>query len=224
MTHDGIVVPDGPAQTFTTSALEISKMSVGPMDNNAYLLRNRTTGETLLIDAANDADRLLTMCGGRLDKVLTTHCHADHWLALEAVVAATGATTYAAQPEISEIPIPTDVSLSDGDIIELGEVRLEVCWLTGHRAAYLDHVSTSAAVVYRDKDGSNHVFAGDCLFPGGIGNTCEDPGAFTVLLNDVASKLFARLPDDTRVYPGHGGDTTLGAERPHLGEWASRHW
>ncbi len=224
MLYDGNVVPGGPAQTLTTSALEISKISVGPMDNNAYLLRDLATGETLLIDAANEPDRLLELCGGKLGKVLTTHCHADHWLALEALVAATGATTYAAEPEVAEIPVTTDVVLADGDQIVLGNTVLEIRWLKGHRAAYLEHVSTSAAVVYHDPDGSVHVFAGDCLFPGGIGNTCEDPAAFSILLNDVANKLFARLPDNTRIHPGHGPDTTLGAERPHLGEWANRSW
>ncbi len=224
MSYDGKVEPGGPAQTLTTSGLEISKISVGPMDNNAYLLRDISTGRALLIDAANEADRLIELCDGKLDGILTTHCHADHWLALEELVAATGATTYAAEPETGEIPVATDVALADGDEIVLGDTTLEIRWLKGHRATYLDHVSTSAAVLYRDPHGSVHVFAGDCLFPGGLGNTCEDPTAFTALLNDVASKLFAKLPDETRIYPGHGADTTLGAERPHLGEWATRSW
>ena len=224
MAYDGKVEPGGPAATRVTTDLDITKVSVGPMDNNAYLLRDRSSGETLLIDAANEPSRLLELVNGKLDKVLTTHCHADHWLALEEVVKQTGATTYAAEPEIEQIPIPTDVALLDGDEIQLGDTTLKIVWLTGHRASYLDHVSTSAAVIYRDPDGSAHVFAGDCLFPGGIGNTCEDPAAFTELLNDVAAKLFAVLPDDTTVYPGHGNDTTLGAERPSLGEWANRTW
>lgn len=224
MSYDGNVVAGGPEQTLTASTLEISKISVGPMDNNAYLLRDRATGETLLIDAANELTRLLELCSGKLDKVLTTHCHADHWLALEELVAATGATTYAAEPEVTEIPVATDVALADGDQIALGETTLDIRWIKGHRAAYLDHVSTSAAVIYHDPDGSPHVFAGDCLFPGGIGNTCDDPAAFTLLLNDVAAQLFAKLPDETQIHPGHGADTTLGAERPHLVEWASRSW
>lgn len=224
MAYDGIVEAGGPAQTRTTSGLDITKVAVGPMDNNAYLLRDRATGKTLLIDAANEPDRLLELCNGGLDMVLTTHCHADHWLALEEVVSKTGAITYAAAPEVAEIPIPTHIELEDGDEITLGESTLEVVFLTGHRASYLDHVSTSAALIYRDPDGSTHVFAGDCLFPGGVGNTCDDPAAFTQLLNDVANRLFARLPDDTTVYPGHGADTTLGTERPSLSEWANRSW
>ena len=199
--------------------------------SNAYIIR--TPGDVLIIDTGADAgqmDRILSLVEDLLREaprpvtLFFTHCHADHWLGLEQVVAATGATTYAAEPEVTEIPIATDVALHDGDKIRLGDTTLEVAWLTGHRASYLEHVSTSAALIYRDPDGSAHVFAGDCLFPGGIGNTCDDPAAFTELLNDVAQKLFAARPDKTTVYPGHGADTTLGAERPSLAEWANRSW
>ncbi len=224
MAYDGNVSPGGPAQSFETSALSVTKVAVGPMNNNAYLLRDRGTGETLLIDAANEAERILEISEGRIDKILTTHCHADHWLALEEVVRSTGATTYAAEPEVPEIDVPTDVLLREGDRIQLGDVCLDVRFIRGHRGSYLDHVSTSAAIVYADPDGSHHVFPGDCLFPGGVGNTCGDGDAFATLLHDVTVQLFDALPDTTRVYPGHGGDTTLGAERPSLAEWASRGW
>ncbi len=224
MAYDGNVSPGGPAQSFETSALSVTKVAVGPMNNNAYLLRDRGTGETLLIDAANEADRILEISEGRIDKILTTHCHADHWLALDDVVRATGATTYAAAPEVPEINVPTNVLLREGDRIQLGDVCLDVRFIRGHRASYLDHVSTSAAIVYADPDGSHHVFAGDCLFPGGVGNTCGDGDAFTTLLHDITVQLFDVLPDTTRVYPGHGGDTTLGEERPSLLKWASRGW
>lgn len=224
MAYDGKVSPGGPAQTRTASELTITKVAVGPMNNNAYLLRNRATGETLLIDAANEPDRLIELCDGRLDKVVTTHCHADHWLALDEVVRTTGATTYAASPEVKEIHIRTDVGLNHGDVIPLGHLELQVRFIRGHRASYLEHVSTSAAIVYVDPDGSTHVFAGDCLFPGGVGNTCEDPAAFETLLADVRSQLFDSLPDETHIYPGHGDDTTLGAERPSLTQWAERGW
>lgn len=222
--YDGIVNPGGPAQTLTTSLLTITKLAVGEMNNNVYLLRSRATGDSLLIDAANEADRILEICDGQLDKIVTTHCHADHWLALAEVAQETGATTYAAAPEIPEIHPTTDIALADGDVIDVGDARLNVRFVTGHRASYLEHVSTSAVLVYEDPDGSTHVFAGDCLFPGGLGNTCEDPAAFDQLFAEVTTKIFAALPDDAHVHPGHGPDTALGVERPELSAWQARGW
>jgi len=224
VTYDGKTAVDLPPQTRTTDQLEITKIAVGPMDNNAYLLRCRATGRSLLIDAANDSERLLALTGVNLDGVLTTHSHLDHWLALEPVVSASGATTYASSEEAGEISIPTDVILADGDELVLGDVTLQIVGLAGHRAHYTDHICMSLAVVHRDTDGATHAFTGDSLFPGGIGNTCEDPAAYSTLLNDVTSKIFGRLPDDTWVYPGHGWDTTLGIERPQLQDWLRPGW
>jgi glyoxylase-like metal-dependent hydrolase (beta-lactamase superfamily II) len=79
-------------------------------------------------------------------------------------------------------------------------------------------------LLYQDPDGTAHLFTGDSLFPGGVGNTRGNKKDFTSLINDVEHKLFNRLPDDTWFYPGHGRDSTLGAERPHLGEWQARGW
>ena len=222
--YDSDVAPGGPPQTLTTSLLTITKLAVGEMNNNTYLLRSRATGDSLLIDAANEAGRILDICDGQLDKIVTTHCHADHWLALAEVAEQTGATTYAPAPEVAEIHPTTDIALQDGDVIDIGDARLEVRFVTGHRASYLEHVSTSAVLVFHDPDGSTHVFAGDCLFPGGLGNTCEDPVAFDQLFTDVTTKVFASLPDDAQVHPGHGADTTLGAERPAIAEWRTRGW
>jgi glyoxylase-like metal-dependent hydrolase (beta-lactamase superfamily II) len=222
--YDGNTHTSGPAQTRLTSQLEITKVTVGPVGNNAYLLRDRTTGATLLIDAANEADRLIELCQGKLDGVLTTHCHADHWLALEAVVAATGATTYAGEAETEFIPAATSIVIRDGDSIVVGDTTLTAVTLTGHRNSYSDHISGSIALLFRDADDTTHLFSGDALFPGGLGNTAEDAAAFEQLFDDVTAKVFDQLPDDTWVYPGHGGDTTLGAERPHLAEWRERGW
>lgn len=222
--YDGNTAAGGPAQTRLTEQLEITKMAVGPMDNNSYLLRDRATGTTLLIDAANEPDRLVELCGPKLDAILTTHSHLDHWLALEQVVAATGATTYASADEAPSILIPTDVAVDDGDTIELGETTLTAIKLFGHKSGYSDHVCGSIAIIHHDVDGSTHAWTGDCLFPDGVGNTAGDATAFAALLGDVEAKLFTNLPDDTWIYPGHGKDTTIGAERPHLDEWAQRGW
>ncbi|GHE28472.1 hydrolase [Streptomyces hydrogenans] len=208
----------GPADVHELKDLMISKVAVGPMDNNAYLLRCRATGQQLLVDAANDAETLLTLIGDDgITAVVTTHRHGDHWQALARVVAATGATTYAGAYDAEGIPVATDVLVEDGDTIRVGEVELTARHLVGHTPG-------SIALVYDDPHGHPHLFTGDCLFPGGVGNTWKDPEAFASLLRDVETKLFAVLPDETWVYPGHGKDTTLGDERPHVPEWRERGW
>ncbi|GLF98583.1 MBL fold metallo-hydrolase [Streptomyces yaizuensis] len=218
MTYSGVVRVGGPADAHELTDLIISKVAVGPMDNNSYLLRCRTTGEQLLIDAANEPATLLRLIGDdSIASVVTTHRHADHWQALAEVVAATGARTYAGADDVEGIPVPTDVPVRDGDVIRVGRVALRARHLVGHTPG-------SIALVFDDPHGHPHVFTGDCLFPGGVGNTRSDPAAFASLLHDVETKLFAELPDETWVYPGHGRDTTLGAERPQLPQWRARGW
>jgi glyoxylase-like metal-dependent hydrolase (beta-lactamase superfamily II) len=218
MTYSGAVKVGGGADVHELTALMISKVAVGPMNNNAYLLRCRATGEQLLIDAANDAGTLLQLIGDdSIASVVTTHRHGDHWQALETVVAATGARTYAGRYDAEGIPVPTDVLVEDGDTITLGRVALTARQLTGHTPG-------SIVLIYDDPHGHPHVFTGDCLFPGGVGNTHKNPAAFRSLLDGVEARLFDQLPDESWVYPGHGHDTTLGAERPHLREWRARGW
>lgn len=218
MTYSGAVKVGGPADVHELTDLMISKVAVGSMNNNAYLLRCRDTGEQLLIDAAAEPHTLLTLIGDDgIASVVTTHRHGDHWQALADVVAATGARTYAGRYDAEGIPVPTDVLLEDGDTVRVGRVELTARHLVGHTPG-------SIALVYDDPHGHPHVFTGDCLFPGGVGNTRKDPKAFESLLNDVEEKLFGQLPDETWVYPGHGNDTTLGNERPHLAEWRERGW
>ncbi|MFM8773205.1 MAG: MBL fold metallo-hydrolase, partial [Actinomycetota bacterium] len=144
------------------------------------------------------------------------HQHGDHWQALGDVVAATGATTFAGRLDAEGIPVVTDVLVDDGDDIAFGAITLTAVHLVGHTPG-------SIALVYDDPEGQPQVFTGDCLFPGGIGRTTL-PDEFDSLYTGVVSKLFDRLPDETWVYPGHGRDTTLGAERPDLPEWAARRW
>ncbi|MFF7263757.1 MBL fold metallo-hydrolase [Streptomyces sp. NPDC008159] len=216
MTYSGAVKVGGPADVHELPDLMISKVAVGPMDNNAYLLRCRATDEQLLIDAANDAGTLLTLIGDDgIASVVTTHQHGDHWQALAEVVAATGARTYAGRDDAEGIPVPTDVLVDDGDTIRVGRVELTARHLVGHTPG-------SIALVYDDPHGHPHVFTGDCLFPGGPGRTTR-PEDFESLMSGLEAKVFV-LPDETWIYPGHGNDTTLGAERPHLGAWHERGW
>ncbi|MFJ4896204.1 MBL fold metallo-hydrolase [Streptomyces sp. NPDC088727] len=218
MTYSGVVKVGGRADVHELTDLMISKVAVGPMNNNAYLLRCRATGEQLLIDAANEAGTLLRLIGDdSIASVVTTHRHGDHWQALGEVVAATGARTYAGRYDAEGIEVPTDVLVEDDETIRVGQVSLTARHLTGHTPG-------SIALLYDDPHGAPHLFTGDCLFPGGIGNTFGDAEAFVSLLDDVETKLFAPLPDETWVYPGHGNDTTLGDERPRLPEWRARGW
>jgi glyoxylase-like metal-dependent hydrolase (beta-lactamase superfamily II) len=185
------------------------------MDNNAYLLRDRATGEQLLIDAAAEPERLLELVGDAgLSTVVTTHQHHDHWFALADVVTATGARSIAHPADASALPV-VDATVEDGQTVTVGESTLEVIHLVGHTPG-------SIALVYRDPTGVAHLFTGDSLFPGGVGNTQGDAERFGSLINDVEHKLFDRLPDDTWFYPGHGKDSTLGKERPAIPEWRAR--
>ena len=173
-------------------------------------------------DAAAAPQTLLPLVGDAgLTTVVTTHQHWDHHRALSDVVSATGAATVAGDPDADAITEQTGVSVAmrveDGDTVAVGSCSLEVIRLTGHTPG-------SIALLYDDPDGHPHLFTGDSLFPGGVGNTFGDKAAFEQLYDEVTTKIFDRLPDETWFYPGHGNDSTLGAERPHLAEWRARGW
>jgi glyoxylase-like metal-dependent hydrolase (beta-lactamase superfamily II) len=217
MSYHGRVKPGGPSEVRELKDLMITKLAVSDMANNVYLLRCRRTDEQVLIDAADDAGRILSTIGSDgLTRVITTHRHWDHHRALPEVVEATHAETVAGTDDAAELPVPVDRTVGDGDTIRVGEATLEVIHLVGHTPG-------SIALLYDDPSGTPHLFTGDSLFPGGVGKT-GSPEAFASLMDDVESKVFARLPDETWFYPGHGDDSTLGAERPHLAEWRERGW
>jgi len=218
MTYTGKVTPGGRPDVRELPQLMITKFSVGDMDNNVYLLRCRLTDEQVLIDAADDAEQILQVVGeDGLSRVVTTHQHWDHHRALPRVVEATGAETVAGADDADELPVTVTTRVHDGDRIQVGEAGLEVIHLVGHTPG-------SIALLYDDPDGTPHLFTGDSLFPGGVGNTQGDEQRFASLIDDVSTKVFDRLPDETWFYPGHGDDGTLGTERPHLAEWRERGW
>ncbi|HEX4587001.1 MAG TPA: MBL fold metallo-hydrolase [Mycobacterium sp.] len=212
----------GTAARRTLPGASIVKVSVGPYDNNAYLVTCSQTGETLLIDAANDAEILLELnerYAPKLSLIVTSHQHQDHWLALTEVAGATGAPTAAHQLDAEALPVKPDRYLANGDTIKIGELSFDVIHLQGHTPG-----SVALALDGADPEtGATHLFTGDCLFPGGVGKTWKQ-GDFEKLLGDVTSRVFNVYGDSTVVYPGHGDDTTLGAERPHLDEWQQRGW
>lgn len=199
----------------------IVKASVGPMDNNAYLITCSRTGESLLIDAANDAVTLIDLIerlAPKLSLIVTSHQHQDHWVALEEVAKATGAPTAAHRLDAEPLPVLPDRILEGGDTIDIGDLTFDVIHLRGHTEG-----SVALALSGEPTGGVVQLFSGDCLFPGGVGKTWRK-GDFERLIGDVTARVFDVYPDSTVVYPGHGDDTTLGAERPHLAEWAQRGW
>lgn len=202
---------------FVAAGVHCTKISVGTMDNNSYLL-DAGDGPLVLIDAPTSSRRLLRAIGDRrLGAVITTHRHADHVQALAQVVAATGAKPYAGRPDAESIADQTGVRsepLWTGDELRIGSISLAVIGLVGHTPG-------SIALVLRGEP--THIFTGDSLFPGGVGKT-HGPADFASLLDDVTREIFDRFDDQTVIHPGHGDSTTLGAERPHLGEWHRRGW
>ncbi|GAB3548472.1 glyoxylase-like metal-dependent hydrolase (beta-lactamase superfamily II) [Actinopolyspora lacussalsi] len=219
--YTGHVQPGGAAARRRLDALTVTKISVGRMDNNAYLLTCRRTGDALLIDAADDPERLTDLLGHdedrpRLRTIVTTHRHPDHWQALGSIAGQTGSYTVAHPLDSEPLPIPPDREVGHGETIQVGESALEVVHLRGHTPG-------SIALLYRDPVGHPHLFTGDSLFPGGVGKT-GTPEDFRSLLDDVENRVFGVLTDDTWFYPGHGDDSTLGNERPKLSEWRARGW
>ncbi|WP_116113896.1 MBL fold metallo-hydrolase [Austwickia chelonae] len=217
--YTGEVVPGGPSDLRELPGLQIRKCSVGDLDNNCYLLTCTGTGEQLLVDAADDPKRLLRLVEegtGRLSTIVTTHRHHDHVRALNDLASMTGATTMAGRYDADALPLLPGRRLAQGDEIELGRQVLRAVELRGHTPGGI-------ALVWREPAGRTHVFTGDSLFPGGVGKT-PTPEDFRSLMDDVEERIFAEYGDDTWVYPGHGKDTTVGAERENLPQWRERGW
>ena len=223
MSYTGHVSPGGDADVRELTHLTITKVAVDPeMSNNCYLLRCHATGEQVLVDAAAEPHTLLPLIGDAgLTAVVTTHQHWDHHRALADVVAATGAAVVSGTPDADAITDQTGVKVTrtvgDGDTVTVGDCTLDVIAIAGHTPG-------SIALRYTDPDGHDHLFTGDSLFPGGVGATFGDDEAFRHLIDEVETKVFGTLADDTWFYPGHGDDGRLGEQRPHLTEWRERGW
>ena len=200
------------------------------MANNVYLITSKADGAQLLIDAADDSNAISMLIQSAssdaevptsLVGIATTHQHWDHIRALKAMADSTGVKTFAGAEDVAGIlegaSVKIDSPLGHGDKVFVGSTVLDCVHLRGHTPG-------SIAFVLRDSSGATLIFSGDSLFPGGVGNTGNDPERFTSLLDDVTERLFGQYPDDSIVLTGHGNSTTLGKERPHLGEWRNRGW
>ncbi|ERS42663.1 MULTISPECIES: MBL fold metallo-hydrolase [Corynebacterium] len=199
-----------------TNELHLHQISVSEMDNNCYLLTAGDQG--LLVDAADDAPAILDMAreaGVDITAVLTTHRHWDHVRALGEVLQATNAKHYASFIDSPAIPEDVDVELREGDSIEFAGMKLPIIILRGHTPGGVALVATV--------DGVTNLFVGDSVFPGGLGRTTSE-GDFVRLYKDVTKRVFEEFPDNAIIRPGHGKPTTLGEERPKLGDWWERRW
>ena len=198
------------AHHYEGDDLIVRKLEVGQMENNTYVLECPETHESLIVDGSFDPKTILEATRDtKVVGIVQTHGHFDHVQALQEIKDALGVPVHA-HPDDS-YPVPVDKELSHGDVIGFGNREAKVLHTPGHSPG-----STCFLV-------GRHLVSGDTLFPGGPGNTSGDDKAFDQIIESIRTKLFT-LPDDTRVYPGHGADTTIGAEKPHLQEWIDRGW
>ncbi len=195
------------------TAVEVHRLVVGPVDNNVYIVRSRTTGDSVLIDAANEHDKLLELCRTlQVRRVVETHGHWDHIQAVEAVRDA-GIDVAVTQADAGMLP-SYDQILEDSSVLEVGGLRIGTIATPGH---------TPGSMCFT-VEGTPLLFTGDTLFPGGPGNTSFDHSDFGSIIKSIEGRLFAKFGPETLVLPGHGAGTTIGAESPHLDEWVDRGW
>ena len=203
--------PRRPAH-FETTEVRVDKFVVGPFDNNVFLIRDRGSGEAVIVDAANEHDLLVPLARATgVRRVLTTHGHWDHIQAVTAMRDA-GIEVAVAAADAAMLPAYDD-TIDDEQVITVGSLRIRCLHTPGHTPG-----STSFLV-----EGTPLLLTGDTLFPGGVGNTSWDYSSFTEIIGSVERRLLT-LPPDTLVLPGHGLDTTIGTERPHLDAWVARGW
>jgi len=198
---------------YQDTAVEVHRVVVGPVDNNVYIVRCRQTGDSVLIDAANEHDRLLELCRDLgVRQVVETHGHWDHIQAVEAVRHA-GIEVAVTRADANMLPA-YDLILEDESTLQIGRLRIDTIATPGHTPG-----SMCFAV-----EGTPLLFTGDTLFPGGPGNTTFENADFSTIITSIERRLFAGFGPDTLVLPGHGEGTTIGAETPHLQEWVDRGW
>jgi glyoxylase-like metal-dependent hydrolase (beta-lactamase superfamily II) len=198
---------------WSDARAEVHQIVVGPMDNNVYILRCRRTGDAMLIDAANEHEVLLEICQGLgVNQVVETHGHWDHIQAVPAVRNA-GISVAVTSADAGMLP-SYDLILDDDEQLRVGDLRLRTLATPGH---------TPGSICFA-VEGTNLLFTGDTLFPGGPGNTSFQGGDFPAIIESIERRIFAEFKPDTLVLPGHGDSTTVGNESPHLQEWVDRGW
>ncbi len=203
----------GVERIWEDAAVEVHRLVVGPVENNVYVIRCRRSGEALLIDAANEHERLLEVCQALgVRSIVETHGHWDHIAAVPAVREA--GYEVAVRAEDAAMLDSYDLLLEDDDVLEVGRLRVRTAHTPGH---------TPGSICFA-VEGTPLLFTGDTLFPGGPGNTKHELGDFATIITSISGRIFDAYPDETIVLPGHGAMTTIGVERPSLDEWVARGW
>ena len=198
---------------YQDGLVEVHRVVVGPMDNNVHIIRCRSTGEAVLVDAANEHELLLELCRDLgVRRVIETHGHWDHIQAVPAVREA-GISVAVTSADAGMLP-SYDLILEDDEQLSVGDIHVATLATPGH---------TPGSICFA-VEGTNLLFTGDTLFPGGPGNTSFEGGDFPTIIESIDRRIFARFGPDTLVLPGHGATTTVGHESPHLQEWVDRGW
>jgi glyoxylase-like metal-dependent hydrolase (beta-lactamase superfamily II) len=198
---------------YEDALVEVHRVVVGPVDNNVHVVRCRQTGDAVLVDAANEHELLLELCRDLgVRQVIETHGHWDHIQAVPAIRDA-GYEVAVTQADADMLP-SYDLLIEDDAVIEVGRLRLRTIATPGH---------TPGSICFA-VEGTPLLFSGDTLFPGGPGATKFPGGDFPTIIRSIDERIFSRFDDATVVLPGHGADTTVGTERPHLQEWVDRGW
>ncbi len=208
-----MLVTDNVELIWSNAAAEVHRFVVGPIDNNVYVVRCRASGRAVLIDAANEHDRLLRVARELgVERVVETHGHWDHIGAVEAVREA-GIAVWVRQEDAGRLP-SYDQLLEDDTVLHVGEIRLRTVHTPGH---------TAGSICFALED-TPLLFTGDTLFPGGPGNATFDDGDFPTIIRSIEERIFRPFAPATIIWPGHGAPSTLAVEAPHLDEWVERGW
>lgn len=190
-------------------SVQIEKMELGPFGTNAYVLICRATQDSVLVDAPGETNKILERLKGTNPKyILITHDHGDHVGALSKLQAALKVPIAAHSADTRHLPVPPDILLGDGDVVDFGNTQLKVLHTPGHTPGSLCFLT------------GKYLISGDTIFPGGPGKTWS-PADFRQIIESITGKIFI-FPDDTHVYPGHGNSTTLKEEKRAFEIFSSR--